>query len=656
MKSLLLTSLYVSLAHAGELIITSPLSHQVIQRQTAIEGSLMIVGKLPHAARQQLSLEARLNENPWQEVAAIQPGQSEFSASLESVPTGWFTLELRAQENKTTLHMGHVDKVGIGEVFLIAGQSNSANHGETKLIVESGRVTSFDGTSWKIANDPQGGASGHGGSFIPPFGNHLAKQFKVPVGIVSIGSGGTSVREWLPKGARFPNPPTVLDNVTQLENGQWESQGLLFDRLANRLQQLGPNGFRAALWHQGESDANQRDPGRTLSGELYQEYLTQLIHESRRAAGWQVPWFVAQASYHTPEDPGSPDIRAAQKALWQNGTALEGPDTDSLTGAHRENNGKGVHFSEAGLLAHGKLWANKVTPWLVGQLAEVQVFLLAGQSNMQGQGVVSMDHPQYYNGGKGNLVWSMHHSPSKNLMKHLRDAGGNWVERSDVQISYKAKDEVRKGPLSIGYTGYGNHSHIGPELQFGHVVGDHVDEPVLLIKTAWGGKSLHQDFRPPSASGDTGEYYLKMVGEIRAALDALGNRPYRLRGFIWMQGWNDMVSKQATAEYAENLVLFAKDLRTEFQTSDLPFIVGELGNGGPAKKDSGMDKFRQAQRAGTSKIPHARFVETAQFARPGELSPNTGHGHHWFGNAESYFLIGDALGKAMVDVLEKQRK
>ena len=65
-----------------------------------------------------------------------------------------------------------------------------------------------------------------------------------------------------------------------------------------------------------------------------------------------------------------------------------------------------------------------------------------------------------------------------------------------------------------------------------------------------------------------------------------------------------------------------------------------------------MDTFRQQQRAGTAKIDHAIFVETASFARPAELSPNKGHGHHWFGNAESYFLVGDALGKAAVQMIQ----
>jgi hypothetical protein len=283
----------------------------------------------------------------------------------------------------------------------------------------------------------------------------------------------------------------------------------------------------------------------------------------------------------------------------------------------------------------------------------IKVFLLAGQSNMEGQGVVSMDDPKNYNGGKGNLVWSMEHSASKDKMRHLRDsANGAWTVRDDVTISFKARDQVRKGGLTIGYTGYGGFSHIGPELQFGHVIGDFFQEPVLLIKTAWGGKSLFKDFRPPSASGETGPYYTQMIAESREALAALNGAPYEIAGFIWQQGWNDMIDAAATAEYAENLVLLAKDIRAEFRRPDLPIVVGELGNSGPAKEGTGMAKFRAAQREGASRIAHCLFVETHAFARPAELSPNTGHGHHWFGNAESYFLVGEALGEGMKQLLK----
>ena len=281
-----------------------------------------------------------------------------------------------------------------------------------------------------------------------------------------------------------------------------------------------------------------------------------------------------------------------------------------------------------------------------------KVFILAGQSNMEGQGVVSMNHPEFYNGGKGNLEWSMKHSSSAEKMRHLKDDKKNWTSREDVQISFKSQEKQRKGNLTIGYTGYGGNSHIGPELQFGHVVGDYFDEPVLLIKTAWGGKSLHADFRPPSSGGRVGPYYTKMIKEIHAALEELKHVDYELAGFVWMQGWNDMVASDAITHYADHLVNLALDLRSELGKSQLPFIVGELGNGGPVQRDGNMTNFRQAQRSGTARIENAIFVETSAFARPKEESPNTTHGHHWFGNAESYFLIGDALARAAIELFE----
>ncbi|MCB1095920.1 MAG: hypothetical protein KDN22_10130 [Verrucomicrobiae bacterium] len=644
----------------GMLELTSPVDFQVIQRETLKSGKVKVAGSLSEVGQLNMIVDARLGEpgHDWGVVAQIPAGQRAFAGEIELPAGGWYRLEVRLRSGDNVLAESRVDHVGVGEVFVIAGQSNSANHGSEQQKASSGLVAAFDGKAWKIANDPQPGASGGGGSFIPPFGDAIASRFKVPVGIVATGVGATSVREWLPKDTVFLNPPTIMSSVTETAAGEWQSNGRIFENFVTRVNPLGPLGFRAVLWHQGESDANQSDPSRTLPGDLYQKFLTQLIVESRREIGWEFPWFVAQASYHTPDDPGSGDIRSAQVAVWESGVGLQGPDTDALTGALRDSDGKGVHFSGDGLRAHAKSWVDKVAPWLDKQLhadsavRAVQVVILAGQSNVEGQGVVAMDHPDYYNGGKGNLVWSMEHSESKERMQHLRGDDGKWTVRNDVEISFKVKGEVRRGGLTIGYTGYGGDTHIGPELQLGHVLGDYFSQPVLLIKTAWGGKRLQVDFRPPSSGGVTGTYYQQMVEEVREALGELGGQPYEIAGFVWMQGWNDMISKEATAEYDTNLVNLVNDIRAEFKVPELPVVIGELGNGGEAKPGSGMDAFRQAQQRAVRKLSRAIFVPTQSFARPAELSPNRGHGHHWFGNAESYFLIGDALGNGLLELVK----
>ncbi|MFP4057354.1 MAG: sialate O-acetylesterase, partial [Candidatus Brocadiia bacterium] len=144
--------------------------------------------------------------------------------------------------------------------------------------------------------------------------------------------------------------------------------------------------------------------------------------------------------------------------------------------------------------------------------ASLKVFVLAGQSNMEGQAVVDLDHPRYYNGGKGNLEHVLRDPARGRGFQHLRTQDGGWAVRDDVWVWYRpSKGPLKAGNLSIGYAVYPGKHHFGPELQFGHVVGDHLEDQVLLIKTAWGGKSLHEDFRPPSSGGEVGPCYTKML-------------------------------------------------------------------------------------------------------------------------------------------------
>ncbi len=358
-------------AHAGpNLHLDSPRDFQVLQRANRNKGMLRIKGDLAGVAAKQLSIEARVliagKPSKWHRVA-FDPRTRTFDVQWTLPAGGWHQVQLRVRSDYRTLGQFSVQHVGVGEVFVIAGQSNSANHGAEKQITKTGLVSSFDGAHWQLANDPQPGASGDGGSFIPPFGDAIARRFGVPVGIVACGVGATSVREWLPKGARFPNPPTLKSHVRPLPDESWESKGTIFTSFTDRIKPFGPHGFRAVLWHQGESDAKQANPTNTLPGNLYRECLTKVIDDVRHEIGWPAPWFVAQASYHRPGDEGSEEIRAAQSSLWKDGIALAGPDTDALKANYRDSNGQGVHFSGPGLREHALRWLEKVAPWLAAQ-------------------------------------------------------------------------------------------------------------------------------------------------------------------------------------------------------------------------------------------------------------------------------------------------
>ena len=101
-------------------------------------------------------------------------------------------------------------------------------------------------------------------------------------------------------------------------------------------------------------------PAVQITGKQYTAFMGTLIRASRGQAGWDVPWVVALATIHSPTEAPDEEFRSAQKALWESGLAVEGPDTDALNGDNRVD----VHFSGKGLRAHGKLWAEKVGIYL----------------------------------------------------------------------------------------------------------------------------------------------------------------------------------------------------------------------------------------------------------------------------------------------------
>ncbi len=290
----------------------------------------------------------------------------------------------------------------------------------------------------------------------------------------------------------------------------------------------------------------------------------------------------------------------------------------------------------------------------------VKVFILAGQSNMEGQAVVDLTGPDY-NDGRGTLAMLMADPSKAAMFEHLRDDDGDWTVRDDVFVRYQREDQpLLAGQLAFGFSVYGDVHHFGPELQFGHVVGDHFENPVLLIKTAWGGKSLFSDFRPPSSSGDVGEYYTLMIAQVRKSLanmeqefPATTGRGYELAGFVWYHGWNDGVDPEhAVPEYEQNLVHLIHDVRAEFNSPSLPVVIGEL-TGPWVQAEGAWADLREAQAAAAARPEFAGnvlFVPTHDFVRLPDDSPNPGHGHHEFGNAETYFLVGDALGAAMVSL------
>lgn len=337
-------------------------------------------------------------------------------------------------------------------------------------------------------------------------------------------------------------------------------------------------------------------------------------------------------------------------------------------------------FMMAGVLASMSLRA---------EVKPVKIFILAGQSNMEGKAPnVLFDHQATAEG-------------TKEVFAHLREAGG-WVKRDDVQIKFLE----RAGSLTIGY---GSPGRTGVEFEFGMMMGDHFDEPVVLIKAAWGGHSLARQFRSPSAGfpeelmkkelqerqqkvareneqqaksdplptledvrKDYGVSYRAMMDEVRRVQENVGaifptlqGRDTVCAGLVWFQGWNDQYGTEN--EYASNLTHFIKDVRRDLKTPDLACVIAAMGQNGSKPAAGAMLTIREAQLS-MNELPEFRgnvkafrtdlLVDKAAEEMYPHWKENkawsvTGgdHPYHYLGSAIWFTRIGHAMGESMLELL-----
>lgn len=327
----------------------------------------------------------------------------------------------------------------------------------------------------------------------------------------------------------------------------------------------------------------------------------------------------------------------------------------------------------------------------------VRVFILAGQSNMEGKAANKLLEHQALD------------PATRDLFAHLR-RDDQWVVRDDVFIKFLE----RHGPLTIGY---GSPNQTGLELEFGTVMGEHFAEPVLLIKTAWGGHSLYQKFRSPSAGfpgedrlkleleqaqkrvaddnaknqrndppptmddikAPYGSSYRAMMNEVQTTFadyeqlfPTLRGKKLELTGFVWFQGFNDMFGDGVPEEYESNLKHLIQDVRRDLNSPKLPFVIGLLGQNGSQPAEGAMLKIQQAQWAMNS-VPE--FVGNVRAIRTDELvdkeaerlfpdwqnhfeaweKVGSDRPYHYFGSAIWFTRIGHAMGEAMLELLGDAR-
>ena len=341
--------------------------------------------------------------------------------------------------------------------------------------------------------------------------------------------------------------------------------------------------------------------------------------------------------------------------------------------------------------AQGPASAFDTDPWPMAKAGPVKVFIMAGQSNMQGHASLR------------TLEYLIYNEETAKEYRQWKDRWGNWCERSDVWIW--TTDGKRYGNLKPGYGGNENQMEMGPELGFGWVIGEHFNEQVLLIKTCWGGRSVKKDFLPPSAEMPSdavlqkeledqkkrnpnltldevksgyGRAYRDMMATTRDVLDRLTTylpkyekeRGYELAGLVFFQGWNDMVDgsqgQEKYVNYTKRLAAMIRDVRRDLQVPGLPVIIGEMGA-------SARGDFQKAQAAVLDEpgMTNVKFVKTRDFWEP-EVEKmvnenvwrgpdwvkfyNVGseRGYHYLGSAKIMYKMGKAFGEGMTELLSKR--
>jgi hypothetical protein len=322
---------------------------------------------------------------------------------------------------------------------------------------------------------------------------------------------------------------------------------------------------------------------------------------------------------------------------------------------------------------------------------KVKIFILVGQSNMQGH-------------CRTSVIANRLKDPKlkEGFEKYQKD--GKFVERDDVFINHI--ESGRHGPLSVGYGA--KKDEIGPELAFGWAMGNKLDEDVLIIKAAWGGKSLERDFFPPNGKmpseallksmidkkekgakrkkrtfskelylKEYGKYYrLMMKGvedtlkDIKQFVPNYKDQGYEIAGFVWFQGYNDKFSDHATSTYQENMGNFIRSIRKDLKSEKLPFVIGAMGHNGKAQRGTTKliadaqiavaeeDEFKQT--VVTVKTVQFWDYDAAKAFNNKSKGPalwsklGSNQGYHYFGSAQFFEKTGTAFADEMLKLTAEQ--
>ena len=338
--------------------LIEPMTRQVVQRRDDNVGRILVIGTY---AGNVDGFQAQSFLRPgmlgralgWTALVDVTIFQGHFVGIFRQPAGGFYDLQIRpTYQGQAGLPM-NIYAVGVGEVFITAGQSNSTNFGLPTGFAPDIRVSSmnpgsghgidptFPGVGWQYGIDPQPAVDeSTGGSTWPTMANNLAVVLGVPIGLYSTGYGGTSIANWLP-GSTLP---AYLD-IPEVS---------LFQRLVNAIEYFNDRGgARGVLWIQGETDF-----GLDTAPQAYEANLRLVINLSRQVTGVPIKWMIAQTTTPTSLNPAEKaGLEAAQYGVVDEVLTFPGPDADAIGIPYRIYvTGGPLHFNATGLVLLGGYW------------------------------------------------------------------------------------------------------------------------------------------------------------------------------------------------------------------------------------------------------------------------------------------------------------
>jgi SAM-dependent methyltransferase len=259
----------------------------------------------------------------------------------------------------------------------------------------------------------------------------------------------------------------------------------------------------------------------------------------------------------------------------------------------------------------------------------LRVFLLAGQSNMEGADTQAqaIDALPPFEGAANE-------QPAVRYWYQLGGVGPQWGSGRWVALAPDHRGQF------------------GPELTFARQLQEHLDAPIAIIKSAWGGTTLAEDWDPDRPSEK--RLYARTLELVQEALRDLRKRRlrYRLEAVLWHQGENDMLHPNLRQGYGMRLQAFLTRLRQDLEVPDLKVFVGEISNKGIWGLDhrDPMDLVRRQQIACCAADSLAHFVPTSHLAF---AVMRSGQPHYHFGT-EGQLQHGQAYAQAYLRSLGQE--